>query len=327
MAARRSSGSATTFAGTILRAIRALPRPHRPVVVGLVTAGLAATVSVAALAPPAGPAPGVPARPPPLVRLESPRPSTIAVGDGASSQILSSGASTILSSSIGDPAGAGTGAPVPSPDLSPRESAFTLDLYRRGDFVSQGRTDWCVPAAIQTMARLIDRLARPSLPSQDALDRRARALSSSRLVGLGSEPQGWAGVLNDLGFGPYVVVAKSSFADAITVAAEALRLTGRPVGLLVWHGAHAWVMSGFEATRDPAGPGRFDVTAVRVSDPWYPRRATAWGRSRPPDARVGLAALARSFLPWRRPTVRYSELDARYVLVLPVSTSSQESPQ
>ena len=201
---------------------------------------------------------------------------------------------------------------------SARRRPFAIDLYRHGDFVSEARVDWCVPAAIQTMARLIDRHATGSVPSQRVLDRRSRALSSSRLVGLGSEPQGWAGVLNRLGDGPYVVVAKRSFRDAIAAAARALRLTGRPVGLLVWRGAHAWVMSGFEATADPARFDDFRVTRVRLIDPWYPRRRSAWGRTRAPDARVRLATLARSFVRWHRPTVRYAELDGRYVLVLPV---------
>ncbi len=168
------------------------------------------------------------------------------------------------------------------------------------------------------MANLIDRHATSSLPSQRTLDRRSRVLSSPRLVGRGSEPRGWAGVLNRLGYGPYVVVAKRSFRDAIATAARALRRTGRPVGLLMWRGAHAWVMSGFEATTDPAWSNDFSVTRVRLIDPWYPRAVSAWGRTRAPDARIGLAALARSYVPWHRPKVRYAELDGRYVLVLPV---------
>ena len=52
--------------------------------------------------------------------------------------------------------------------------------------------------------------------------------------------------------------------------------TRRPVGMLVWRGAHAWVMSGFEATADPGRTNDFRVTAVRILDPWYPRRLSAW---------------------------------------------------
>jgi hypothetical protein len=55
----------------------------------------------------------------------------------------------------------------------------------------------------------------------------------SRLVGSGSEPQGWAAVLNRLRHGPYRVVAISTFRAAVAAAARAIRLTRRPVGLLV----------------------------------------------------------------------------------------------
>ncbi len=90
----------------------------------------------------------------------------------------------------------------------------------------------------------------------------------------------------------------------------------------MWHGAHAWVMSGFTATADPAGAGAFRVTSVRVSDPWYPRPVSAFGRTRRPDARLSVAQLAKGFLRWRRPLVRYAELDGRFVLVLPVAAAS-----
>jgi hypothetical protein len=210
------------------------------------------------------------------------------------------------------------GASGPSVVVQANTAAFGMDLYRRGDFVSEVRTDWCVPAAIEMMA-LLDGASRSSLPSQDALNLRARALSSSRLVGSGSEPQGWAGVLNRLRHGPYRVVAIRTFRAAVAAAARALRLTRRPVGLLVWHGAHAWVMSGFSATADPAQTSAFGVTSVRISDPWYPRTTGAYGRTHRPDSRISLAELARNFLRWHRPLASYAELDGRFVLVLPTA--------
>jgi hypothetical protein len=39
--------------------------------------------------------------------------------------------------------------------------------------------------------------------------------------------------------------------EAMRLAAMSIRTTGRPVGLSSGR-AHAWVMSGFEATADPA---------------------------------------------------------------------------
>jgi hypothetical protein len=210
----------------------------------------------------------------------------------------------------------------PSPDLTP----IAIDLYGDGDFVSQARADWCVPASIQTMANMMaaQRALPTPIPSQAKLDRLARALSTDRLVGAGSEPEGWAGALNELGLGPYVVTSEPTRDRAIAAAARALRLTGRPVGLLIWRGAHAWVMSGFEATADPALTDDFAVTHIRVQDPWYPRSSSIWGPAQAPDSRIAVSKLAEDFLRWRRPTVRYPEKDGRFVLVVPVLDDSAE---
>ena len=68
-----------------------------------------------------------------------------------------------------------------------RTAPFAVDLYERGDFVPQARSDWCVPAAIQTMANLSvgGKAGGGTVPSQRRLDRLARSLSSDRLVGPG----------------------------------------------------------------------------------------------------------------------------------------------
>ena len=52
------------------------------------------------------------------------------------------------------------------------------------------------------------------------------------------------------------------------LASRAIERTGAPVGLLVWRGRHAWVMSGFEATKDLSDGGK--VTSVTIYDPLYP---------------------------------------------------------
>ncbi|HET9347354.1 MAG TPA: hypothetical protein VFO05_16800 [Candidatus Limnocylindrales bacterium] len=201
---------------------------------------------------------------------------------------------------------------------------FALSLYEPGDFVSQARGDWCVPGAIQTMANLVARgqAREGAVPSQGRLDRLARSLSTDRLVGPGSEPEGWAGGLEELGLGPYEVVSVRTRDGAVAAAARAMALTRRPVGLLMWRGAHAWVMSGFEATANPATTADFVVTHVRVLDPWYPRTSSIWGAGQRPDTRIATSKLAADLLPWRRPAVRYAEKDGQFVLVLPVADPS-----
>jgi hypothetical protein len=197
--------------------------------------------------------------------------------------------------------------------------AISMNLYAAGDFVSQARGDWCVPASILTMANLISTEGTDRWPSQGSLDRLARSRSTDRLVGPGSEPEGWAASLNELGLGPYVVVSVRTRHAAIATAARAIWATGRPVGLLVWRGAHAWVMSGFEATIDADRPADLDVTHVRVLDAWYPRTSSIWGPGHRPNSKIAVADLAADFLPWRRPGVRYVEKDGQYVLVLPIA--------
>ena len=208
---------------------------------------------------------------------------------------------------------------APALEPPPRPGPFAIDLYREGDFVGQARRDWCVPASMLTMINMIDRAGDRSTPTQAALNRLARELSTPRLQGAGSEPEGWAGTLNQLGYGPYAVHVEPTRAAAIGASARAVRLTGRPVGLLIWRGAHAWVVSGFRATADPAWTDDFTVTHLSVEDPWYPRLSSIWGRSRPPGALVPVKRVAQDYIAWRRPTVRYPEKDGQFVLVIPVA--------
>ena len=194
-----------------------------------------------------------------------------------------------------------------------------MDLYRSGDFVSEMNKVSCVPAAMQTMINIMSPGADTSVATQQRLYALARKLSPPTLTGPGAEPEGWAKGLSRLGFGPYVVDVQPTRTAAIRAAARALRLTGRPVGILAWRGAHSWVMSGFKATADPALTDSFTVTAVFIEDVWYPRISTIWGVSRRPDSLVPVGLLPEDILPWHRPTGAYPGKDGKYVLVLPVA--------
>ena len=57
---------------------------------------------------------------------------------------------------------------------------------------------------------------------------------------------------------------------------ERMRSTGYPIGLLVYHGGHAWTMIGFTATADPALTPHYQVTGVYVAAPFV-----AWTDPRP----------------------------------------------
>jgi hypothetical protein len=208
---------------------------------------------------------------------------------------------------------------APSTAQAPSAAAsgpFSMDLYRKGDYVGELTKVWCLPAAMQTSMNIMDPGADTSRQTQARIFSLARSIAPA--PDGAAEPEGWAKGLTQLGYGNYQVTEKASIRDAIHLAARQIRATNHPAGLMVWRGAHSWVMSGFSATADPALTDSFVVTAVRIEDVWYPRISTIWGSSRPPDALVPVAALPADYLPWKRPTGRYPGKDGKFVLVVPM---------
>jgi hypothetical protein len=191
-----------------------------------------------------------------------------------------------------------------------------MNLYGKGDFVSQATKDQCVSAAMQIMLNVVGPENDRSKATQADLARLAKRLSDARDDG--TEPLGWARGLTERGAGAYEVVTEPSMGAAVRRAIGAVRATGRPVGLLVWRGAHSWVLHGFATTADPALTDDYDVRGLWVSDPWYPRVSNIWGPSRKPNQRITVKQLREDYLKWRRPTGRYPGMDGGYVLVIPV---------
>jgi hypothetical protein len=204
-------------------------------------------------------------------------------------------------------------APPASP--TPKPGPFSMDLYRAHDFVGEKTVTWCLAAAVQTSINIMSPGTDVSRATQQRLFDLTRSLAPA--PDGAAEPEGWAKGLTKLGFGRYEVSVQPSIKAAIAVAAKAVRRTGRPAGLMVWRGAHSWVMSGFTATADPAVTDRFTVTAVRIEDVWYARYSRLWGYSRKPDSLVPVAKLPEDFLPWKRPQARYPAKDGRFVIVIP----------
>lgn len=118
--------------------------------------------------------------------------------------------------------------------------------------------------------------------------------------------------------GPYTVVSIADYGTALRTAARAIAATGRPVGLVMWRGRHAWVMSGFESIGDPARFPEFSVTGVRVQDPLYPHGSGQWGPSPEPNSLLTPEQLATQFVV-REPRRWSSELPTGYLMVLPVA--------
>jgi hypothetical protein len=198
------------------------------------------------------------------------------------------------------------------------------DVSTRTDYVAQTNFVQCVGASMQMMLNMIeptdDRTAREQLRLQDI----ARYYSGSRPDGRqrqGASVRGWSAGLNLEGAGPYRLVGASTLDQAMSIAARAISETGKPVGLLVWRGRHAWVMSGFVATADPAATTDFAVTHAVVLDPLYPHGSKTWGPSPKPREAITMTALGRQFVP--RGTSRtsrswMSSYAGQYVMVVPM---------
>jgi hypothetical protein len=141
---------------------------------------------------------------------------------------------------------------------------------------------------------------------------------------------GWADALNRTGEGSYAVVGARTLQGAMRIAASAIRDQRRPVGLLVWQGRHAWVMSGFAATGDPRD-GSFRVTAAHILDPLHPFGSKEWGPSPTPGSAISVDEVGRQFVRRRAHSEwnqlpGMAELAGRYVLVIPVDGPPPPNP-
>jgi hypothetical protein len=243
-----------------------------------------------------------------------------ATGTPAAAPIATTAVAEVTPSPSSDLPSAGPEiSPAPSPSSSAKPAAqpvLAMNLYRTGDFVSELTPVQCVSAAMQIMLNVIGPKNDRTTRTQTALAKLAKSLSDAPYGG--TEPLGWAKGLQQRGAGHYQVVIEPTLIKAVRRGVAAIRATGRPVGLLVWRGAHSWVLHGFETTADPAGPDPWSVSRIYVSDPWYPRLSRIWGRSRGPNARITPKQLTEDYLPWKRPTGRYPGMDGKFVLVIPV---------
>ncbi len=202
---------------------------------------------------------------------------------------------------------------------------YTLDVARSGDYVAQTNFVQCVGASMQMMANMIAPRDDRTAARQLELQRLARTLSGPSRTGRerqGASVRGWTAGLNHLGYGPYRLVGASSLDEAMRMAARSIAATGRPVGLLVWRGRHAWVMSGFQATADPMRTDAFTVTGAYILDPLFPHGSAAWGASPQPGKLQSVQAVGRQFVArgTGASSARWltSSLSGKWVMVLPV---------
>jgi hypothetical protein len=169
--------------------------------------------------------------------------------------------SLVLVALVAAPAG-----PAGAADWSGRYS-----IWRNGAFATQYLDASCVGATIQMSLNLVKGTRDHSKSRQ--LQYLAYAAQSSLypVEDDGADPQGWANALNHYGAGTsWGWTASNTQQEALHIGAKQLRETGKPVGLLVHFGRHAWLMTGFEATADPATTDDYAVTAAEVVGPLWP---------------------------------------------------------
>lgn len=236
-----------------------------------------------------------------------------------------------VATAIPTPAATPTPTPLPtSTPASPTSSTppqvaeadpepFDMNLYRKGDFVAQYTFEWCVGASLQMALNMSTTGSYTSRGHQQTMWKMAQARSDSPFGG--ANPRGWTAALNDLGIGPYALVSLPTYEEALEVAAQALRDTDRPVGLVMWRGRHAWVMSGFEATADPARFDDFEVTGIRVLDPLYPHGSSVWGASPKPNSLLTPDQLAKQYVIRDRGRVNLG-VPPGWLLILPTTTEA-----
>ena len=152
-----------------------------------------------------------------------------------------------------------------------RDREYSGDVYFAAGYERQVDSRTCTAAATAMMLNFI---ARRDLnlgqlyilrweQTRDALN---------NTVQRGSDPLGWSRALTYFSSRTgrqttYLWEAYGSERTALRRAARQIAATGKPVGMLVAHGTHAMVMTGFTATGDPGRTSDFELATVWVSDP------------------------------------------------------------
>ena len=163
-------------------------------------------------------------------------------------------------------------------------STYARDVYFAAGYERQVDSRTCTAAATAMMLNFI---ARRDLNLGQLYmlrwEQPRDALADS--VQRGSDPLGWSRALTYFSSRTgkptvYAWEAYGSARSALKRAARQIAITGKPVGLLVSHGTHAMVMTGFIASHNPAKNDSFTLYSIWVSDPYgsahrgYDARAT-----------------------------------------------------
>jgi len=200
-----------------------------------------------------------------------------------------------------------------------------VNLYRAGVFTTQQTWLWCTAADVQIIRNIADHRRDHSRAGQQRyFDYMRRHNRYAIPVSDGVDPAGWTAGLRHYVDPRYRLVSSGSFKAALRSAVRNLRLSGLPVGITVSHGNHAWVLTGFTATADPAVTSHFTVTSVRVVGPLWGLQSRSYGYDMRPDTRLTRGQLRGFFTPWHYAGVRMA-WEGDWVSVQPQATASDRA--
>jgi hypothetical protein len=195
-----------------------------------------------------------------------------------------------------------------------------INLYRTGVFTTQKSWLWCTAANVQIMRNIVFHQTDHSRANQERYFRYMRTQNRYAIpVRDGVDPRGWSFGLRRWVDWRYRAVSNSTFSAALRSAVTSLRLTNRPVGLLVARGNHAWVLHGFTATADPAVTDRFTVTSVRVTGPLWGLQNRTYGYDMRPNKQLTTTQLRDFWKPWHYAPIRMI-WEGRYVAIQALPT-------
>jgi hypothetical protein len=193
-----------------------------------------------------------------------------------------------------------------------------MDLYRSGVFTTQKTWRWCTAADVQIIRNIVHHTDNHSRDQQERFYRYMRNHNRYNIPASdGVDPAGWAAGLRRFVDDRYKRVASDSFGEALRSAVTSLRKTKLPVGITVSHGGHAWVLTGFTATADPAKTSDFKVTSVRVVGPLWGRQNSSFGYDMRPDRKLTRGELKGFFTRWHYGPIHMAWED-KWVSVQPV---------
>jgi hypothetical protein len=197
-----------------------------------------------------------------------------------------------------------------APQRASAATSFVYDTYFGSAYEHQVDSRTCTAASTAMMMNILSgrdrnfdqmgilRYAQP----RDALNDSAQR---------GTDPLGWSRAATY--FSRYTIrpttyrwAAYSNPASALRRAAIQIARYGKAVGLMVQHGKHAVVMTGFTSTRNPL-EGSFQVTGVFYSDPLGTRHAYVSAANAPLNSYREIDALREYDAVWY----------GKYIIIIP----------